>query len=128
MSKPKRIPVRCSCGITFDADVYRSINVAAEPRHKAIILAGQLNVCRCPSCGRDVDADVPFLYHDSDAGAMVWVYPSSSRDQADQIREKIHRSREILGTVLPVAPIDSQRDVVFGIDELIHWLGKSPRR
>jgi hypothetical protein len=92
-----------------------------------VVLAGRLNVFRCPSCGRDVAAEVPFLYHDSDANAMVWVYPSSSRDQADQIREKIHRSREILGSVLPVASIDSRRDVVFGIDELIHWLGESPR-
>jgi hypothetical protein len=125
MSKPKRSAVRCSCGLTFDADVYRSINVSAEPSLKAKILAGQLNVFRCPSCGRDVAAEVPFLYHDAEANAMVWVYPSSSRDQADQIREKIRRSREILGTVLPATSIDANRDVVFGIDGLIHWLGES---
>ena len=126
MSKPKRTSVRCSCGADFDADVYRSINVSAEPSLKPKILAGQLNVFRCPECDREMAVDVPFLYHESDLNAMVWVYPNSSSDQVDQIREKIRRSREILGTVLPVASIDFQRDVVFGIDGLIRWLGESP--
>jgi hypothetical protein len=124
MSKPKRSSITCSCGFTFDADVYRSINVSAEPHLKSQILAGQFNVVRCPACGREMAADVPFLYHDSDAGLMVWVYPSSSAGQADQIQDKIRRSREILGTVLPPSTIDANREVVFGIEELLSWLDR----
>ncbi|HLZ10370.1 MAG TPA: CpXC domain-containing protein [Chloroflexota bacterium] len=126
MSKPKRSPLTCSCGVAFEADIYRSINVSAEPGLKPKVLAGQLNVFRCPSCGLDVDADVPFLYHDSDLSSMVWVYPRSSQGQAEQIRDKLRRSREILGTALPPTSVDAQRDVVFGIDGLIRWLGESP--
>ena len=126
MSKPKRSSVTCSCGTTFEADVYRSINVSAEPALKARVLTGQLNIVRCPNCERDLAAEVPFLYHDADASRMVWVYPTSRAGQADQIREKLRRSREMLGTVLPASQIDAQRDVVFGIDGLIDWLGESP--
>jgi hypothetical protein len=125
MSKPKRSSVTCSCGTTFDADVFKSINVSAEPDLKAKILAGQFNIVRCPNCGRDLAAEVPFLYHDADASQMVWVYPTSSAGQAEQIREKLRRSREMLGTVLPASQIDAHREVVFGIDELIDWLGES---
>ena len=86
MSKPKRSSVTCSCGTTFDADVYKSVNVSAEPGLKETILAGHFNVVRCPSCERDLAADVPFLYHDADASRMVWVYPTSSAGQAEQIQ------------------------------------------
>ena len=125
MSKPKQSAIRCLCSTTFDADVYRSINVSTEPELKAQILADQFNQVRCPSCGRAFGADVPYLYHDSDAGLMVWVYPTSSAVHADQIREKLRRSRAMLGTVLPAASIDANRDVVFGIDELMSWLGET---
>ena len=125
MSKPKRSSVTCSCNTTFEADVYRSINVSTEPGLTAQILAGRFNLVRCPACGRELAADVPFLYHDSAASLMVWVYPTASAGQAAQIRDKLCRSREMLGTVLPASSIDANRDVVFGIAELISWLGES---
>jgi len=125
VSKAKQSTITCTCGTTFDADVYRSINVSTEPGLKAQILAGRFNVVQCPACGRELAADVPFLYHDSDASLMVWVYPTSSASQENQIRDKLRRSREMLGTILPAASIDANRDVVFGIEALIDWLGAS---
>ena len=125
MSRPKLATFTCACGTTFDAEVYRSVNVSTEPFLKEKLWAGQFNVVRCPACGQPMPADVPFLYHDLAAELMVWVYPASSSDQAVAIREKIRQSRAILGTVLPDYAIDAERDVVFGIDALIGWLDRT---
>ncbi len=127
MSKPKRAALTCSRGHRFDADVFRSANVTSNPRLKDVIAAGRFNHATCPACGEDVDAAVPFLYHDMANERLVWVYPAGHAPQADAIREKIRRSREIVGTVLPEptpAP-DTHRDVVFGLDELLDWLGEN---
>ena len=125
MSKPKRGTLECSAGHRFEADVYRSANVTNEPSLKEQILSGQLNHARCPACGRDVDAAVPFLYHDMAAGQLVWVYPAALVDQAAAVREKVRRSHEIVGSVLPEQSPGSGRDVVFGIAELISWLNRA---
>ncbi|HEX5417510.1 MAG TPA: CpXC domain-containing protein [Chloroflexota bacterium] len=123
MSKPKRRLFACSCGTSFDADVFSSANVTLQPDLKDAILANQFNRVRCPACGQERDAEVPFLYHDMDAGVMVWVYPAARVDQAEVIREKIRRSYEIVGTVLPTPDATPTRGVVFGIPELIDLLG-----
>jgi len=122
MSKPKRSTLTCPCGHSFEAEVFRSANVTLDPTVKTRILAGQFNRVTCPACGREVDADVPFLYHDMQAEIMVWVYPIARSTEAPVIREKIRKSYEIVGSVLPEHLPRTGRDVVFGIDELISLL------
>jgi hypothetical protein len=122
MSKPVRRTFACPNGHRFEADVFRTANVTSEPHLKDTILAGRFNRLGCPICGQEIDADVPFLYHDMDAGYMVWVYPSKSADQADAIREKVRKSYEILGTVIPDQPDTPGRAVVFGVADLAAWL------
>jgi hypothetical protein len=122
MSKPTRRAFTCPNGHPFEASVFRSANVTSEPHLKDTILAGQFNRVRCPSCGVEIDADVPFLYHDMDAGHLVWVYPAASADHAEAIREKVRKSYEIVGTVLPDNPDMPGRAVVFGVASLARWL------
>jgi hypothetical protein len=114
MSKPVRRSFTCACGQSFDADVFRSVNVTRQPDLKDDILAGRFNRVRCPYCGEETAAEVPFLYHDEDAGRMIWVYPASSADRSEAIREKIERSRAIVDSVLPAG----EPDLVFGLDDL----------
>ncbi len=102
--------------------MFRSANVTLDPTVKTRILAGQFNRVTCPACGREVDAAVPFLYHDMKAEIMVWVYPIARSTEAPVIREKIRKSYEIVGSVLPEQSPRTGRDVVFGIDELISLL------
>src|SRR5437870_7420647 len=101
MSKPIRRQFACPGGHSFEANVSRTANVTNEPQLRETILAGRFNRVSCPSCGREIDAEIPFLYHDMDAGYMVWVYPEASADQASQIRDKVRKSYELVGTVLP---------------------------
>ena len=122
MSRPRRRFFTCSCGVGFEADVFNSANVTLQPDLKDAIFNGRFNHVHCPSCGRERDAEVPFLYHDMDAGLMVWVYPAASANQASAIREKVRRSYEIVGSVLPTPEAAPSRSVVFGTDELIELL------
>ena len=123
MSKPTRRPFTCACGVTFEADVFRSANVTLHPSLKERILAGRFNRICCPSCRREIDAGIPFLYHDMGANLMVWVYPSESASQANAIRDKVKRSYEIVATVLPGQPSEGGHDVVFGLEELLPLIG-----
>ncbi len=123
MSKTSRRSFTCSCGRTFEADIFRSANVTLQPGLKAQILAGHFNRVRCPACRRETDADVPFLYHDMDANLMVWVYPSTSASDAAAIRAKVRRAHEIVGSVLPHETPHTGHEVVFGLEELLPLIG-----
>ncbi len=122
MSKPIRRAFVCPSGHPFEADVFRTANVTNEPELKDTILSGRFNRLTCPDCGLEINADIPFLYHDMDAGYMVWVYPASSAEQADAIREKVRKSYEMVGTVLPGESEGPGRAVVFGVADLSAWL------
>ena len=125
MSKPVRRTFSCPNGHTFEANIFRTANVTIEPHLKDAVLEGQFNRVGCSSCGQEIDADVPFLYHDMDAGYMVWVYPLKSAHLADAIREKVRKSYEILGTVIPDQPDTPGRAVVFGVLDLAAWLANA---
>lgn len=71
MSKPSRHRFVCPCGDVFDAEVFKSANVTLQPDLKDRILAGRFNCARCPSCGREVEAQIPFLYHDMAANLLI---------------------------------------------------------
>jgi hypothetical protein len=122
MSKPIRRSFTCPSGHRFDADVFRSANVTLQPGLKDEIRAGRFNRVSCPICGADQLADVPYLYHDMNAGRLIWVYPQSSQDQAASIRDKVRRSREIVGSVLPLPSPDAEPDVAFGLEDLLRIL------
>jgi hypothetical protein len=122
MSKPIRRSFNCPNGHPFEASVFRSANVTSAPHLKETILEGRFNRVRCPSCAVEIDANVPYLYHDMAAGHMVWVYPAERADQAEAIREKVRKSYEIVGTVIPDQPDPPGRAVVFGVARLAEWL------
>ena len=123
MSRPNRRSFTCICGQTFEGDVFKSANVTLHPDLKEQILDGRFNRVRCPSCRREIDAGVPFLYHDMTANLMVWVYPPALAGQAAEIRAKVKRSYEIVATVLPHQAADGGHEVVFGLEELLPLIG-----
>lgn len=118
MSKPIQHPFVCSCGHSFEAAVFKSANVTLHPHLKAEIFSGQFNRVHCSRCRKEMNADVPFLYHDMDAGLMVWVYPLAKASQAAAIRDKVRKSHVIVETVLPLPGAPAGSEVVFGVDAL----------
>jgi hypothetical protein len=118
VSKPIKHSFVCSCGHSFEAAIFKSANVTLQPDLKAQIFSGQFNWVRCSACQKEIDAGVPFLYHDMDVGLMVWVYPPMMASQAAVIRDKVRRSHVIVGSVLPVPGVPAGCEVVFGVEAL----------
>lgn len=125
MSRPMQRELTCECGRTFTAAVYRSVTVKVDPALKRAILDGTFNVVECPACHDPVYADVPFLYHDSEVGLAIWVYPESETEREEEIRGKLRRVAEVLchsvgeGLRTSTRPED---ELVFGLEALVRRL------
>lgn len=81
--------VQCpGCGEEFGATLWSSINAQEMPGLREEILAGQLNVVKCSSCGQMLYAEKFILYHDPGAELMAFVYPKSYQPEAETWRAK----------------------------------------
>lgn len=87
MSRSSETTLTCACGTTFDATIHQAVNVTLEPRLLYQLLAGRLNVFKCPNCGREASSAQPFVYHDMKRGLFAYVSPNT--DASDEERERL---------------------------------------
>jgi len=72
MASSSEIQVTCpSCGGTFAARVYRSINAEQDPDLKAAVENGQIFLNTCPSCGHTQLVRYNMIYHEPTAKLLV---------------------------------------------------------
>jgi hypothetical protein len=111
--------VKCSCGETFETDLFQSISVQENPELKELLLAGEINVVKCSSCFQMLYAERFVLYHDTAEELIAFVYPRDMEAQADDIKSQMQRSFADLQAALPEKQkIAYQPVLVFGLDEL----------
>lgn len=91
MSRSTTTTLTCSCGTTFDATVHQAVNVTLEPRLLYQLLAGRLNVFKCPTCGREASSAQPFIFHDMKRGLFAYVSPNTdaSEEERDELLEQL---------------------------------------
>lgn len=71
-------PITCSnCGQRFSAPAERILDVEKDPSAKSRVLAGRVNVARCPSCGAEGALNAPFLYHDRSKELLLCYLPQN---------------------------------------------------
>jgi predicted RNA-binding Zn-ribbon protein involved in translation (DUF1610 family) len=76
VSVRETVEAKCpACGEEATATVWRSMNVTLDPDAKELLLAGDVNVFRCPKCGYESLLDIDFLYHDMEKKFSVQFYP-----------------------------------------------------
>jgi predicted RNA-binding Zn-ribbon protein involved in translation (DUF1610 family) len=76
MSVKEPVEAKCpACGDETQVTVWRSINVQQDPEAKELLLAGNVNVFRCPKCGYESLLDIDLLYHDMEEKFCVQYYP-----------------------------------------------------
>lgn len=76
VSVKEQVEARCpACGELAPAEVWRSMNVGEDPEAKELLLAGTVNVFRCPKCRYESLLDIDFLYHDPVRRFSVQYYP-----------------------------------------------------
>lgn len=75
------------CRAQVTVPVRQIVDVSEEPLLKEAVLAGRLNVFRCPSCGNVGALATPFFYHDPDKElAFVFMPMQVGLQNADQQR------------------------------------------
>jgi len=62
----------------FDSLIYEYVNTAHDPQLRYTVLAGLLNICTCPNCGRRSALARPFIYSDPAHALLAYVHPSTS--------------------------------------------------
>lgn len=94
MPRSSTMTYTCECGTTFTATMYQTVNVTLEPQLLYRLLAGSLNVAVCPNCGRKIESDLPFIYHDMRRSLFAYAHPNA--DASDEERERLlERLRQV---------------------------------
>lgn len=79
MSSARKLSVTCpNCQRPFMADIYHIVDVGRNPELKWQLLAGTLNVARCPHCGMAGILGMPFAYHDPDKELLLIFMPNEA--------------------------------------------------
>jgi hypothetical protein len=73
---PVRVPCE-RCGTVTERQLATSINVDRTPAWRDVILAGDFQRYRCPACGAESVAVIPFPYIDFTRKLYVGVFPAS---------------------------------------------------
>ncbi len=68
--------VRCpTCSTQAEVELVQSIDTRENPKDKARLLAGELNVLECASCGKRTQLAANVLFHDPEASYYCQVVP-----------------------------------------------------
>jgi hypothetical protein len=127
MSTGGKTEITCECGHAFEDWLWQSANVTASPELKRRVLDGEMNVVRCPACGRRFHVEMPFLYHDIEAREWIWVYPRSQEKESGEVRATVGEMWEEIKAKIPAGMRDIFENeyrviVLFGMDALVLYL------
>lgn len=105
----------CPCGTIVSTEVYRSIDVSAQPELRQRMLSDEpqraVNAVTCPG-GEVRRVDVPVVYHDPDNRLFVLVLPESARNR--ELGERAALLGEIAADSATIPPYVRDFAVVFG--------------
>lgn len=90
MSINTKQSVKCpQCGQLEDMTVWHSITVKDSPDLKNDLLAGKINIFRCPVCSHMGLMPLPMLYHDEDRKLMISFSPSNDAALSEKLYKDI---------------------------------------
>lgn len=120
-----RVRYTCRCGEVHAVDVYRSIDVKANPELSERILsndiASALNGFRCDRTGEYHRVSIPVVYHAPDSELFVLALPESLRHR--ELEERIALLRSLAEDEPgPLPRYVREFGLVFGRDELEAFL------
>lgn len=94
-----------SCRAPLRASVVTIVDAAQHPELKARLIAGQLNLAMCPSCGMAIMIGAPLFYHDAAKQlALVHIPQQLNARQDEQERFIGDATSLIMRTLPPNAP------------------------
>lgn len=89
-----------NCRASFGAPIEQILDVEMDPSAKARLLAGQVNLVVCPSCGFASMLDLPFIYHDPRKElALVYMPMAAGRTDLERQQAIGALSRAVMSTM-----------------------------
>lgn len=101
-TRGETIHVGCECGVTFVAEVHRSIDVVANPELLDAFFDGELDCTECPSCGQTHLPNLVRYFHDSQQKLFVMALPESLRHRELELTAKLLVALDKEGANIPV--------------------------
>lgn len=93
MSINSKQKIKCpQCGQYQEITVWHSITVSDSADLKADLLAGKINIFRCPDCQVPALLPTPLLYHDEAKKLMISFTPCENDVQKAQLYENVKTS------------------------------------
>jgi hypothetical protein len=112
--------IKCPNGHIFEAQLISAISVSDNFELKEVLIAGELNLVKCPECGQMFYAECFILYHDSQNELISFVYPLSFQEQANQCMAKMRKEFKLaLENFNDKDKITYEPTLLFGIENLI---------
>lgn len=120
MSILSNCEIKCSCGETFEAEVWKAVNIFDDPDLKEVILSGRFNTVECPHCKKVFYHEHFFMYQDLKNELIAYVYPKKDQEFATNLRKKMLSDFNSLSKEIEdLAEIDFEPIIYFGIEDLI---------
>lgn len=102
MSAYNTIDILCrQCGDEFRGTIWTAVHAGQDPELKELLLGGELNMIRCPSCGDITYQEHFVLYQEPAAELVAYVYPEGDRKGEDDLRKIMLKSFQEAQAVFP---------------------------
>ena len=92
----------CPCGTRFGTKIFLTINTAERPELAEHATGGNINIAACPSCQKQSEIPVRYIYHDPDNQRFVLVIPEIHRHE--ELTARAQLMKEIAETPTEVIP------------------------
>ncbi|WP_372520658.1 CpXC domain-containing protein [Candidatus Ruminimicrobiellum ovillum] len=123
MSILSNCEIKCSCGETFEAELWKAINVFDDPDLKEVLLSGRFNTVECPKCHKVFYHEHFFMYQDLQNELIAYVYPKEDEKNAKSLRKKMLSDFTALSKEIEeLASIDFEPVIYFGVEDLINTI------
>ena len=120
MSILSNCEIKCSCGETFEAEVWKAVNIFDDPDLKEVVLSGRFNTVECPHCKKVFYHEHFFMYQDLENELIAYVYPKKDQEFATILRQKMLSDfNALIKDIEGFEKIDFEPIIYFGIEDLI---------
>ena len=122
-TRRRAVQLGCDCGHTIRAELYDSIDVAANPQLLESFRTHHLQSVSCPACDREHDVAAPLTVHDPRVPIMVLVLPGALRDRELQLTAAFLQT--LAAEECDIPQYAKRPLVVYDIETLTALLGAS---
>lgn len=123
MSILSNCEIKCSCGETFEAELWKAVNIFDDPDLRELILSGRFNTVQCPKCKNFFYYEHFFIYQDLENELIAYVYPKDHENMAAQYKKKMMDDfKEASSGIEGFDDIDFHPVLYFGIEDLMRTL------